>query len=286
MHSNSIVLTGVPRAGTSLACRLLDAEANTVALSEPFKLAEFESLSSPTAAVSYLDKRIDAVRIELLATGVAPSTHLQGALSDARVAAAAAEGGLRRPQGEQSSRQVEKPLPENFRLVIKHNALFAALLPDLSPRYRCVALVRNPLAVLASWQTVDLPVNRGRVPAAELFDEGLRKKLDAQQDTLLRQLDILDWFFSSYQQHLPMAQVVRYETMIESDGIALFDAVDIENVEIVEEHSLQSHNNNSLYRALDISTLAAATLAYKGSWGTLYSQADIEEAASQLEDQS
>ena len=68
---------------------------------------------------------------------------------------------LRRFRGEWGEIAIDKPLSARFTLLIKHNALFAALLPRLTESFPCLALVRNPLSVLASWQTVDLPVHPG-----------------------------------------------------------------------------------------------------------------------------
>jgi hypothetical protein len=58
----------------------------------------------------------------------------------------------------------------SYELIIKQNALFTALIPVLAKEFQMVCIVRNPVDVLLFWLTVDLPVNRGHIPAGERFD--------------------------------------------------------------------------------------------------------------------
>ena len=90
------------------------------------------------------------------------------------------ETGLRR--GLASRGLIEaRGLPEAFTLVVKHNAAFAAGISVLAERFPTVAIVRHPLAVLASWQTVPHPVSQGRVPAGEHNDPVLRDALTSSR---------------------------------------------------------------------------------------------------------
>ena len=82
--------------------------------------------------------------------------------------------------------------------------------------------MRNPLSVLASWQTVDLPVHRGRIPAGEELDRDLHRVLEREPEVLGRQLIVLDWFFGRFHAHLNHQDIIRYEDVVESGGVALF----------------------------------------------------------------
>jgi hypothetical protein len=280
VNGQTLLLSGVPRAGTSLACRLLDQATDTVALSEPFRLADFEARDSTDGALEHIESSIAEVRHGILTDSEAPSTHVGGALHDARVTESASGSELRRPQGEQGVIRLDRPLSPRFRLVIKHNALFAALLPQLCRRYHCVALVRNPLPVLASWQTVDLPVNAGRLPAGELYDRSLHSSLAAEQDRLQRQLAILDWFFSAFRPLQADGRVVRYEDLVASNGGALYAACDIEHS---PTETLGSRNDSGLYDTAGVPALLDALLARDGQWLELYTRADLKAAADALE---
>ena len=203
---------------------------------------------------------------------------MDGRLADNVVDGEAVDG-LRRRQAAQAEIDIDKPLSDGFALLIKHNALFAALLPQLVPRFRCIGLVRNPLAVLASWQTVELPVNRGRIPAGEQFDPGLRASLDQDSDTLARQLTIINWFFAQYRDGLPHERILRYEELVATGGKALFRMLGHADA---SEAPLTSRNDHAVYRGADIDRLLEALLGSSGPWTGFYSRTDCEAVAERL----
>ena len=146
-------------------------------------------------------------------------------------------------------------------MLVKHNALFAALLPRLAVSFPLLALVRNPLSVLASWQTVDLPIHQGRIPVGERFDPELCRALDREPEPLRRQIVVLNWFFARYRAHLPPEHVIRYEELIGSGGLALFRLLGHAGAEPV---TLKSRNDSALYDKAMIGTLLEALLESGG----------------------
>ena len=249
-----------------------------VALSEPMSRAEFAGLtSSAEACVRVRRFAAEAGRL-VRRDRRAPSLHVGGRLDD-NVVAVDPDAGLRRRRAEQGEIRIDKPLTDRFTLLIKHNALFAALLPQLAKTFACVALVRNPLAALASWQTVDLPVNRGRIPAGEQFDRGLREALRHATDVLARQTVVLDWFFTQYAENLPPERIVRYEDLISTGGGALFRVLGHPSA---TSQPLTSRNDHAVYRRADIAGLLAALVDAGGAWTRFYSRTDCESAAEML----
>lgn len=239
--------------------------------------AEFAGLTTPSEALATI-KRFDRLTRGHIATRRrARTVHVDGRLADNVVDADAVDG-LRRRQAAQAEVDIDKPLSEGFALLIKHNALFAALLPQLAHSFRCIGLVRNPLAVLASWQTVDLPVNRGRIPAGEQFDPGLRGSLDREPDTLARQLTIINWFFAQYGDGLAVDRILRYEDLIASGGKALFRLLGHAN----ERVPLTSRNDHAVYRGADIDRLLNSLVDRSGPWTRFYSRTDCEAVAERL----
>jgi hypothetical protein len=81
--------------------------------------------------------------------------------------------------------------------------------------------VRNPLAVLASWHSLEHPLRDGHAPMAEAFDLSLNAEIVAESNALDRQLTLLNWYFESYLRNLKMERVIKYERIIESAGRAL-----------------------------------------------------------------
>ena len=221
MTSRTWLLSGVPRSGTSLCCRLAGELPDTVALSEPIRRKEYGGMETPAGASARIGEFAEQARERILAERRASSIQVMGRLDDNRTASAHTAAGLRRLSSGWGEIAIDKPLSARFTLLIKHNALFAALLPRLAGSFGCLALVRNPLSALASWQTVDLPVHRGRIPAGEELDQRLSFALDEEPDVLRRQIIVLDWFFARYRAHLPPENIIRYEDLIETGGLAI-----------------------------------------------------------------
>ena len=239
---------------------------------------EFAGLTTPSEGLATIERFDRRTRGGIATRRRARTIHVDGRLADNVVDADAADG-LRRRRLAQAEIDIDKPLSEGFSLLIKHNALFAALLPQVVPSFRCIGLVRNPLAVLASWQTVDLPVNRGRVPAGEQFDPALRAALDHDSDNLARQLTVINWFFARYGDELAADRILRYEELVASGGKALFRMLGHANAEQV---SLTSRNDHEVYRNADIDRLLGALLDNGGAWTRFYSRTDCEVLAERL----
>ena len=279
MTSGTWLLSGIPRSGSSLCCRLTGELPDTVALSEPMRRAEFAGLETEFEACSSIEEFAESARARIPAEGRAPSVQVDGRLDDDRVAGGRPCGGLRRPRGGQGEIRVDKPLSGGFTLLIKHNALFAALLPGLAASMACLALVRNPLAVLASWQTVELPVNQGRIPAGEQFDRDLRGGLEREGDVLRRQIIVLNWFFDRYRAHLGPDSILRYEDLVESGGRTLFTRIGHADA----PHAvLDNRNGNPLYGGVSVDSLLAALLSEGGAWSVFYSAAECEAVAEMI----
>jgi hypothetical protein len=131
------------------------------------------------------------------------------------------DSGVRKTLVDGREIHVDNVTVPDFRIFIKHPAMFTGTLPVLVEAFTCFALVRNPLAVLISWRKSGMPVGKGRVPAAEMFDPTLAAALASEPDTLERQLIWLDYCFNRYLSHLP-GRILRYEDIIASGGRALW----------------------------------------------------------------
>ena len=269
------LLSGIPRSGSTLCCRLADGLPDIVALSEPIGRDLSATAASADEACALIEDFAARTRARALREGVVPTAHVGGRLDDL-VAHAASASGRREPRAERGDIAVGANLTPAFRLVIKHNALFAALLAGLSRSFPCAALVRNPVAVLASWQTVALPVGRGRIPAGEQFDAALRADLDREPDVLKRQVRILNWFFRQYRMHVPTPRIVRYEELVATGGTALYRVLGRDGA---APAPLVSRNDNAAYDAVSGERLVATLLDAGGAWEDFYAAADCAAAA-------
>ena len=279
MMSRTWLLSGIPRSGTSLCCRLVGELTDTVALSEPMRRQTFTGVDSPDEACVRIEDFVRRARTGIPAEGRAPSVQVDGRLDDDRVSGWGRAEGLRRTQGGQGEILVDKPLSSAFVLLIKHNALFAALLPSLAMSTAFLALVRNPLAVLASWQTVDLPINRGRIPAGEQYDLELQRDLDGEGDVLRRQIIVLNWFFDRFRTHLEPQSILRYEDIVASGGRTLFDRLGRGDAPVVP---LENRNGNRAYASTEIGRLLNTLVRESGAWTEFYTVTDCERVANMI----
>lgn len=263
---NDIVLTGVPRGGTTLACRLLGECLETVALFEPIEIRSLPAGDGP-AAVRHIERFFAATRRQLLEQGSAPSKVQDGRIPDNPFAQPDAGTGLRRLQAREGLFHAPAGLAPGFTLAVKHNAAFTALLPQLQNRFETIAIVRNPLAVLASWHSLDLPVSAGRLPAGEMFDPALSARLDAEPDLVSRQLLLLDWFFGRYAE-LPPENVLRYEAIAATGGTALFDRAGV--APAAPPPALEDRNHLPACPPDAMPRLARRLLEHSGAWEAWY----------------
>ncbi len=285
-HRNDVVVTGLPRAGTTLSMELLNRAPDTVALDEPM---DGTAWNGPKARGPRILRRrpssfdegwfVEKVtgffaetRASLLEGRGAVSTNVDGQVLGAKFADDKTETGLRRRITQRTVIEVDKPLSQDFTLAVKHNAGFTAALPLLISTYKTFAIVRNPLSTLASWQTVPVPIQQGRVHRAEQVDAKLRSTLDATTDVLDRQFILLEWFFAHYTGLLPREAVIRYEDVIASRGSAL-SAISAPASALDEP--IESRNTASLYDDALMRRMADRLLTNEGSWRTFYSDDDI-----------
>lgn len=273
---NDLALTGVPRGGTTLACRILGEATQTLALFEPMPVEHLDA--DHAVACDQIEAYFSQVRAQALREGRAPSRHQAGKVPDNPYGEGAP--GQARPGltilGEIS---VNKPLSADFRLVIKHNAAFLALAPELSQRMPMLGVVRNPLAVLASWHSVDLPVSHGRLPAGERLDPALADALASQPNTLRRQVIILDWCFERLMHWIKPSCLLRYEDIVESGGRTLLHAAGLPSESAAE---LASRNANAQYDPALATSLHGALRAHGSAIMALYSAAELDALANRM----
>ncbi len=278
MDKRTILLTGIPRSGTTLCCHLLNQVPNTIALHEPISSQDLKALPEGLAIHAITDFGISA-RHQAFTSRVVKTKQLDGMIPSNPVNFD--HGRLREEQVSLGIMEITKPLSEDFTLVIKHNALFTALLSSLIRRFPCYAIVRNPLATLASWQTVNLPIHEGHVPMGEQFDMALQSDLGRLETGLDRQLCIMRWFYKSFSRNLSQEKIIRYEDIIDSNGNALLQLLD-ESIDY--KTSLEKQNNSKPYRGLDINLLMNRLLQETDIYEGFYTTEDIKILADEMFD--
>ncbi len=268
----NIILTGLPRSGTTLSCHLLNKLPGCVALHEPLNPLVYKDMTE-SDIVTQIQAYFGEQRQQILDNGIAASKSTGGKVPDNPMAGFDHATGKRIRVLDGHTLKIDKQLDENFNLIIKQPAFFTSILSGLVGTFETFAIIRNPLSVLLSWNSVEMPVSRGRVPAAEAFSAGLTEMLEGEADLYQRQINLLSWFFRQYNEHLQRSNIIFYEDVIASGGQAL-DVITLSAKQLNEP--LASKNNNSLYSADIKEMLAEKMLASKDAafWG-FYSHDDI-----------
>jgi hypothetical protein len=211
-----LIITGIPRSGTSLATAIIDRAPDAFCLSEPVHhLALMRAACDATDFVTRLGQEFSAVRNTILRGGaVLDWRHADGSAVTNHFADAEL-GRRREPMGSWGG--ISRPgLSRNFTLGVKHNALYTAALPEIvrRGRFRVVAIVRDPVAVLMSWRTLDVPVSAGRLPAAERFWPEMAILTRSDMDLVEKQIRIVDLFCCRFAECADALAIVPYEMFV------------------------------------------------------------------------
>lgn len=269
----NILLTGPPRSGTTLACHLLNQLPDTVALHEPMRVKDFAALESYSAICQSIERYCVEQRSRLRASGRARSKQINGAVPTNSHQTVAIDSGLRKSVVSGGELVIDKALSDDFRLVIKHIAAFAAIAEEAVKHFPVFAMVRSPLAVLASWNSIDFGFRQGHAPAAERINPRLAAHLAAIEDQFDRQLALLGWFYEQFARHVPRNQIIRYESLIDSGGRALA-AMHPAAAGLAEP--LESHNTNPLYDRQTTALVGERLLRSDGAYWEFYSRSSVE----------
>jgi len=210
-----IIVTGIPRSGTTLACTLINSLSNSVCLSEPAIVDKFINIAqSPDEYIRLLEDEYDRLRGHIWQTRQIFNKH-------------GLEGGKitnyfsRDTQGQTAVNfKVEKEKveisDEYFILGMKHNAHFMSILPQLArnSRFSIFAIIRDPIATILSWRSLSLPVSEGRLPAARKFWSVIRAIEDSGESILVKQVRIYEQFCLRLLEMEKFICLIQYEDII------------------------------------------------------------------------
>jgi ribosome-associated protein YbcJ (S4-like RNA binding protein) len=274
MNKRNVILTGIPRSGTTLACHLLQKLPETVALHEPVDLTVYRHLTNHRPICEGIGRFFDEMRDSIETRQIAISRHSDGTVPDNPFSDEFSESGLRKHVNPRGEIRIEKALGPDFLLVIKQNQIFTAVLESLIQHFPCHAIIRNPLSVLGSWSTVAIPAHFGLATSVERLDPGLAERIEPIQDAVERQLCLLSWYYEKYLRVLPQESILRYEDIVATGGKAL-RIVAPEAAQLNER--LETKNKNKLYDAQLLRQLGSRLLNSGGAYWDFYSRESVEE---------
>ncbi len=265
----NIILTGLPRSGTTLACSLLGQLPDVVALHEPMRPMMISGLGG-SEFIDTVVEFFDAMRQQIKTEGTAASKSQEGRVPRNPLGDQVIDG-QRVKNIDGNIISVENVTTPRFDLCMKHPAMFTARLPVLAEVFDCYAIVRNPLSVLLSWRDSGMSVGDGHSPAAESHDPELAALLRELPDVLDRQIALLDYMFARYRDFLP-DRTIRYEDVISTGGAALSAVVPA--AKSLEEE-LSSRNRRLVVKNADTLHIARRLLENAEACWFFYDQSDV-----------
>ncbi|CAA9479004.1 MAG: hypothetical protein AVDCRST_MAG02-4713 [uncultured Rubrobacteraceae bacterium] len=275
-NERNIVLTGPGRSGTTLTCHLLNKLPNTVALAEPLPPNRFEKQRPDYDAVcDELEKVYLRMRRKALKQGLVRSKHVGGIVPDNTKGQV---DGVRQRIAVKGDIPVGKDLDKDFYLAIKQPGMFTALLPGLAKRFPCYAIVRNPLAIIASTGSIQSR-KKGKNPSAKMrYDSEYRRQVEedknAGAEQMAQRLKRMNYNFERYEQSLPRQNIIRYEDICATGGKALQV---ITPAAANLDEPLENKNANPLYDRERILRVGEALLESEGAYWNFYEKRDVEE---------
>lgn len=270
LSPRNIIITGLPRSGTTLSCHLLNKLENVVALHEPMPIRRLKGLDEAAfvaEAVAFFERQRRMIREE----GVALSKTLDGKVPMNPLADRDADG-VRKRQLNGKTLEITNVTSDAFDLGIKHPTLFTARLHQLRPHFDCYALVRNPLSVLLSWRDSEMPIAAGKSGAIETLHGDFAERLGAMTDIVDRQIALVDFFFSQYRDHIP-GSVIKYEDVIASQGREL---ARIAPAAAALAEPLSSRNRRAIGEDPDAARIAEKLLKSENACWHFYAREDVE----------
>jgi hypothetical protein len=246
---------------------------NTIALHEPMDALSFSQFGDQEAICKMIEQYFESTRTTIRNQGVVISKQVNGEIPDNPFEDRFDSRGLRKTRVSKSIISIKNDLGDDFLLCIKHPGVFTAILEGLVKRFQCYALIRNPLSVLSSWNTVETAINNGHAPAAEGLDKSLKTTLGALEHKIERQLYLMSWFYEKYKTLLPASSIIRYEDIVSSGGRALSVITPLANR---LEEQFESKNKNELYDRKLMATLGEKLLNADGAFWDFYSKESVK----------
>lgn len=276
-HEN-ILLTGIPRSGSSMLCVFLNQIPGVLALNEGLRLGGLETTQQAREHVyqAYAD-----IRAQVLHNGTAPARHKNGVQVTNHFTR---EAGQRSLMLQKSDIRVDKPLQPDFMLGIKHNAGFTLALEALLVlKWPIFALIRNPLAVLGSWNSLAIPVSQGRVRGMETRAPNLAAQVEAAPDMLRKQVVILDYCFGQYHAFVKPECLLRYEDLCKQPAKVLRKIVNDRDVSALRP--TENLNTSPIYPLNRFPEFEEALCELpEAKWRLFYSEQELRALRAEIEE--
>ena len=248
------LITGIPRSGTTLLTSTLSSSSQAVVFSEPEWLKNLRTQAPD--ATSFTQHLIDQI------TELRVSVHTQQSIqlkSSRFRKGQPANYYIRDDQGKISSDKSEKavqldPQLHNAPFIIKSNAQFTACLKQLidTDCFKIHGIIRNPVAVLMSWRSLNIPVSQGNMKIAEKYNPEYLSYIQPAKTLLEKQVLMADWYFAEFHKHSSNIHVIKYEDLITNLQSIIIDQFGMDDAIIPDTNNQNKSRHYDLLESNEI----------------------------------
>ena len=220
MNKRILILIGISRSGTTLTTALIDSLSNSVCLSEPaWQCGIFKKAENIKKVVQQLEEDFLKTRKKIIKQKPIEDRRHEGGVPLTNYIKYSDNGETQKNKHIRSF--ILDVDNENFLLGMKHNAHYTSILPQLaeSDFFSVLAIIRHPIPTILSWQKVNFPISKGRLPGAEYCWPEIKKISSSNDPLLVKQVKIYDLFCERYLSLEDKILLLKYEAILESPAI-------------------------------------------------------------------
>lgn len=265
-ESDNVLLTGIPRSGSTLALKLISDKKRVIGFDEPVWLKEVRKLPDAQQVPDNLLKKIQNLRGQVKKGFPVNMNFGKGTLELADNHFDRLNNGLVKTK---ESRDVILDVSTYDQIwVLKSNIFFTALLKQLidSGYFKLVVTIRDPLAVIKSWRSLNFSLSHGRSMIAEKYDSSSKIFVDTD-DVLIKQVLLLDWMFKKYLDNYKDIHIFKYEDIVNNPSII---QQNLGFGSVKQYTQLNSRNNNHFYDHSETNEIKTCLLKYGQYYKNFY----------------
>jgi len=219
LRKRDVIITGIPRSGTTLLTAMMDSAPDTVALNEPkwqYDWArENREHSPPEDFAKWLAGDFIVSRHKLLKGIALPERRAEDGSAVTNYYHVNPQTGAM----EDTFKTVPFTRPgltPDFRLAMKHNGLYFGALQQIieTGMFDIYVIVRHPVHVIASWNRAPIPLSRGKMPGAIIYWDQMNSLTRSPVDLLEKQVKMYDLLCKRIHYFRDHVTVVQYEELV------------------------------------------------------------------------
>lgn len=273
ISQKSIVVTGMPRGGTTLLGSLINGLENSYCISEPMAVEEQLHLSAtPEEFLQRTKYYFNDQRKRILETGKAVNRVTKDGRPVTNYFRRVAKQSI--VQDYIEAEEIVAVRDENFILAVKHNAHFLSVLPLLCKQtdIAIIGIIRHPIPTILSWRSLALPITNGRLPSGEKFWPELYEVTHSDRELLLKQVMIYELIVTRLLAFKKSLYLLSYESLVRNTG----QVSSLLNQDYKEPITFTSRNKNLDYDWNEVEKIKTTLTKHAPESLALYPMDDLD----------